>query len=50
MDIEIHSRESIEARANKPFMARSALISITDMDHEFAVLSNKPDYLVELYR
>ena len=48
MEIEIHSRESIEARASKPFAARTALISITDMDYDFAVLSSKPDYLLQL--
>ena len=48
MKIEIHSRESIEERANKPFAARTAVISITDMDSGFAVLSNKPEYLLQL--
>ena len=48
MKIEIHSRNSIKERANKPFVARTALISITDMDHVFAVLSNKPDFLLQL--
>ena len=48
MNIEIESRESIEERANKPFAAHTALISITDMDYDFAKLKNKPEYLLQL--
>jgi len=48
MKIEIHSRESIEERANKPLPACTAVISITDSDKDFAVLKNKPEYILQL--
>lgn len=48
MKIEIESRESIEKRANEPFPARTALISITDTDKGFPALKNTPDYLLQI--
>ena len=48
MKIEIESRESIIARAKEPFPEGTALISITDPDNDFAVLENKPEYLLQM--
>jgi len=48
MNIEIESRESIEARAKKPFPAHTALISIADPDCDFVLLENRPEYLLQL--
>jgi len=47
MKIEIESRKSIKARANKPFPAHTALISITDIDDDFVKLKNQPEYLLK---
>ena len=48
MKIEIESRKSIEARARELFPARTALISICDADDDFAILKNKPEYLMQM--
>jgi len=48
MKIEIESRKNIKVRAQKPFPAHTALISITDFDDGFAVLKNKPEYRLQL--
>ena len=48
LKIEIESRESIETRAKLPFPPHTALISIADMDYDFATLENKPEYLMQI--
>lgn len=48
MKIEIENRAGIEKRADKPFPAHTALISITDSDKDFAVLKNEPEYLLQM--
>ena len=48
MKIEIESRKSIKIRAKEPFPAHTAIISITDMDNDFVVLKNKPEYFLRL--
>ena len=48
MKIEIESRKSIKIRAKTPFPAHTAIISITDMDNDFVVLENKPEYFLRL--
>ena len=48
MKIEIESRESITTRAKEPFRLRTALISITDADDDFAVLEHKPCHILQL--
>lgn len=48
MKIEIESRKSITTRAQKPFPEHTALISIADLDVDFAELKNKPEYLLQL--
>ena len=45
MKVEIESRKGITARASGPFPARTALISVTDSELDFAALANKPMYL-----
>ena len=47
MKIEIGSRESTRKRANEPFAAHTALISITGADDDFVVLRNRPEYLIQ---
>jgi len=44
----IKSRKAIENMANNSFPAHIALISVTDTDYSFAVLRNKPDYLLQM--
>jgi len=46
--IKIKSRKAIEIMAVKPFPPRTALISVTDADYDYAVLRNKPDFLLQL--
>lgn len=48
MKIEIESRKSITVRARIPFPEHTALISIADLDVEFAELKNKPEYFLQL--
>ena len=48
MKIEIHSFESIEARAQKPFEPRTAIISIGDNGNEPPELKYAPDYIIRL--
>ena len=42
MIIQIESRESVELRAKQPFPPHTALITITNIDYDFAKLENKP--------
>ena len=48
MKIEIHSIESIEARAKRPFAPHTCLISIGDTGAEPPKLQNKPDHILRL--
>ena len=48
MKIGILNRPDIEALAMKPFKEKTALISITDYDDEYAELENKPEYLLQI--
>lgn len=48
MKIFIKSRNDIEIMASKPFKQKTALISITDYDLDFAELKNNPDYILQL--
>ena len=48
MKIRILSRRAIEKLAEDPFLEKTALISITDYDSDFAKLNNKPLYLCQV--
>lgn len=48
MRILIKSRVDIEAKSKIPFEAHTAIISISDADTEFAELTYKPDYLLQI--
>ena len=48
MKVLIKSRNDIEIMASKPFKQKTALISITDYDWDFAELKYNPDYLLQL--
>ena len=48
MEIKIKSRKDIKKIALKPFQPKTALISITDYEYEFAELKNKPHYILQL--
>jgi hypothetical protein len=48
MRITIESRGGIEKLATVPFAPRTALISITDVDFDYAELKHQPDYLHQL--
>lgn len=48
MKIEIHSFESIETRAQKPFEHGTAIISIGDNGNEPPELKYAPDYIIRL--
>lgn len=48
MNILIMSRTEVEELSKKPFSSRVALISITDAGWTFAVLANKPKYILQL--
>ena len=48
MKVLIKSRNDIEIMASKPFKQKTALISITDYDWNFAELKYNPDYLLQL--
>lgn len=48
MKIFIKSRNDIEIMASKPFKPKTALISITDYDLDFAELKYNPDYILQL--
>ena len=48
MKIRITSREGIDAYAGNLFPPKTALISITDTDADFAELANVPDFLLQL--
>ena len=48
MKIKITSRAKIEALALAPFAAKTALISVTDENADFAALKYKPDFLLQL--
>lgn len=42
------SRDAIEMFCEHPFVEKTALISITDYDYDFAQLKNKPHHLLQL--
>ena len=44
----IVNRPDIEERATRPFKEKTALISITDFDDDYAELENKPEYLLQI--
>ena len=46
MKIGILNRPDIEELATRPFKEKTALISITDYDDEYAELQYKPEYLL----
>ena len=46
MKIGILNRPDIEELATRPFKEKTALISITDYDDEYAELEFKPEYLL----
>ena len=48
MKILIKSRSEIEAMAQTSFSPSTALISISDVGHDFAKLSNKPEFLLQI--
>ena len=48
MEIKIKSRKDIERIALTPFLAKTALISITDYKYKFPDLKNRPDYILQL--
>jgi len=48
MIIKVESRYSIEKRAKELFQANTAVISIADIDCDFAKLENNPDYLLQI--
>ena len=48
MKISIKSRAQIEAMSQNRFPAHTALISITDADLDFAELTNRPEFLLQL--
>ena len=48
MKIGILNRPDIEELALRPFKGKTALISITDYDDEYAELENKPEYLLQI--
>lgn len=48
MKIGIVNRFDIEELATKSFEEKTALISITDYDEDFAKLENKPEYLLQI--
>ena len=48
MKIGILNRPDIEELALRPFKDKTALISITDYDDEYAELENKPEYLLQI--
>ena len=44
----IANRHDIKERAKQPFLANTALISVTDVGYDFAELDNKPAELLQL--
>lgn len=48
MQIVIVNRPDIEERAKRPFKEKTALISITDFDDDFAELEYAPEYLLQI--
>lgn len=48
MKIKILNRPDIEELATRPFKEKTALISITDYDDEYAELQYKPEYLLQI--
>ena len=46
--IKIMSRYAIEELADRPFVISTALISITDAGCDFAALTNKPQFVLQL--
>ena len=48
MKIGILNRPDIEELATRPFKEKTALISITDYDDEYAELQYKPEYLLQI--
>ena len=48
MKIGILNRPDIEALATRPFKEKTALISITDYDDEYAELEYTPEYLFQI--
>lgn len=48
MKIKIMSRNGIERLSQSPFTDKTALISITDVGQDFAKLTHKPDYLLQV--
>jgi len=48
MKIGIVNRLDIQEISKKPFKEKTALISITDYDEDFAELENKPEYLLQI--
>jgi len=48
LKIKIKSRKAIENMANNPFPTHTALNSVTDADYSFAIIRNKPDYLLQM--
>lgn len=47
-NIKTASRKRIEEIAKMPFLVRTALISIVDIDKDFVKLNNQPDYLLQM--
>lgn len=48
MKILIKSRKAVEKMSVAQFEPKTALISITDYDYDFAELNNEPEYLLQL--
>ena len=48
MEIKILSRQDIEELALMPFEDKTALISITDFDEDYAELENEPEFLLQI--
>ena len=48
MNIKIMNRDAIEMFCEHPFVEKTALISITDYDYDFAKLKNVPPELLQL--
>ena len=48
MKIEILNRLDVQEISRKPFKEKTALISITDYDDEYAELEFKPEYLLQI--
>ena len=48
MKIGILNRPDIEELATRPFKEKTALISITDYDDEYAELQYRPEYLLQI--